>query len=217
MNFRGIDSDFTLGKIPHSETVRQELRSQVRSPLTTQFRKFHFMHSPWLFLRLTSHAGSLTGKPDAVVPWSNIWKAAVEHRLVVIGCPLNRPLTDPLIDPTDLLIDELRAVAAAVRKGDCRFARVTDDQFEILNSHHWEDVEAGQIAPQLERQGRSDNGETRGAHLHPDTRTKTRANGKIICSDPYVDSDIENEEVEWSAKAKKGLELSSDPIEDWGW
>ncbi|KAK7686204.1 hypothetical protein QCA50_010424 [Cerrena zonata] len=186
----------TTRKIPKSEIARQELRDEVRMALTAQFHQ-------------------LTGLSDSVVPWTYIWKAAVDHRLVIIGSPLNRPLTSPLTDPTHLLMDDLRAVASVIRKGECRFARVTDEQFEILAASHQADIEAGRIEPPDERQIRSDSGETRGAHLHPDTRTKTRLNGKIICSKSFIESDIESDNEEWLPK--RGSEPDSNPIEDWGW
>lgn len=204
-----------LGNIPLSEIERQRDRHELRETLTAQYRKIsHYIISSLL---LTTATVRLSGLPTGVVPWSYLWKAAVDHRVVIVGSPLSRPLTSPLTDPGRMTLDEVRWVLAAVRQGDCRFERVSEEEFLTLSAKHQADVEAGRIIPPPPRRARSDKGEVRGAHLNPETRTKTRRRGKQIRSKPTIESEseIEDSDEKWERDRARRSELSSDPIEEW--
>lgn len=115
-------------------------------------------------------------------------------------------------DPSHLRAYELRSLAHEIEVRKCRFRRITESLYKKLARRREEAIAAGLLEPDPIQKKRSDAGDVRGCHLHPDTRTKTRVEGKLINTPPYVDS--EDDDIESVSEWETVSTDDSDPIED---
>ena len=139
----------------------------------------------------------------------------VAHRILLFGFP-RRVVQDPI----HLHMWELRLLLAKLHAGTCGFRRVSEPEFADLERQHQSDIDAGIIKPRPPRKKRSDDGDVRGCHLNPETRTKTRRRGKIPSSQPIIEEeeydDIESDDSGWERLFDPPeLDMDSDPIEGW--
>lgn len=113
----------------------------------------------------------------------------------------------------------MEKVAAAVQTGHCHFEKVSKETLRELTICHQQEIALGQVVPPPPRKERSDKFDTRGCHLNPATRTKTRRRGKMKKSLPMVREDSDTEYVseieDWESEAEGGEAKDVSEIEDW--
>ncbi|KAK7683311.1 hypothetical protein QCA50_013573 [Cerrena zonata] len=176
------------GYVSIPQMTSRELQAEARNSLNDQYRR-------------------LLRKENVSVPWTWPWEAVSADRVILIGYPLD----EKLADPGSLTKDKLILLVAALRRGTCYFAKISEAAFQALEAEYAKGVNLGGIIPKPPRDDRSDKGSVHGRHKNPATQTKKRRRGKIINSPPIVRDDTDIEDF----SEGETQELSSDPIVDW--